>query len=65
MGTVDMYQILNLAMNEVVQDMIASGNEIKPSKFSDFEIKFKNIHSEANKIKSMASAKTGSRKMAY
>lgn len=28
-------------------------------------MKFKNIHNEANKIKSMASAKTGSRKMAY
>lgn len=36
MGTVDMYQILNLAMNENAQDMIASGNEIKPSKMSDF-----------------------------
>ncbi len=36
MGTVDMYQILNLAMNENAQDMIASGNEIKPSKMCDF-----------------------------
>lgn len=65
MGQVDMFQIMNLAMNEVLQDMIINGSEIKPSKLSEFEAKFEHLHNEANRIKSVVSTKTGNRKIAF
>ena len=36
MNQVDMFQIMNLAMNEILQDMVVNGSELKPSKFCDF-----------------------------
>lgn len=65
MGHVDMFQIMNLAMNENLQDMVVCGSEIKPPKLTDFELRFENIHNEANRIRSAASTKLGSRRMAF
>lgn len=65
MGQTDMYQIINLAMNEVVQDMIVNGSEIKPSKLTEFETKFENFYNESTRIKSVASTKANGKRMTF
>lgn len=37
MDNVDIYQIMNLAMNQNLQDMAVGGTKLKPSKLHDFQ----------------------------
>ena len=63
MAKTDLYQIFNLAMNDIRQDMLVTGSELKPTKFHDFDEKFSNFHADLSRVKSLGSSKMGFKRM--